>query len=249
MRAGYFILSLLIHYAVITKVYAQQDEEAEGPSSDPTDAILMVAIVVGSLIIICVLAFMCCPNLVCRCCPDFVRYCCIGYPDQKAGYTRQPLNQRKINSSVDPYNGINPNENKDGNIRMSQSRERVKFLEDNRGIARGNQPGVKRVHFEPIANRNHPGVERVQYEPVPQVFEAQVPPIVAPHGAYPCVSGYSRPVSSSFRSLQPTLTPGPCPPCRYSLPMMPVGQSEVLLRPAGQYPPAGQLGVNDRVLY
>jgi len=213
MRAGYFILLYLIRHAMITNVYAQDDVILPTEKSYKTaDTILMVSIIVGSVMIALVLSFMCCPNFLCCCCPDIVRYCCIGYPKKKAGYIRQTQNRRQ-----DGYIRRNPN----GKIqRVNQnSFERQRLLEDRPGVRQGNQNN--RVEYVPV-----------EYQPIPATEKVQMPPTVASH--MPWHQSEPRTLFNPYAPVQVTLTPGPCPQPRYSLPMMPVGQNEVFRPPTGQ---------------
>jgi len=254
MRAGDFILSLLIHTLVI--VYSQNDTDEESipplqePSNNASETILMVGIVLGSIIIVVVLTFMICPNFLCCWCPDSVRYCCVGYPQKKGEYVRQSLYKRQGG-----YVRSNQNEKKEGylqnisegksllnhNPRVNQGNQPLKSggFQGNQplksGGVQGNQPPVQRVLYEPV-----------QYKPLPVVEKVQMPPIIAPQRPYLQNLGYPSTLTSSYATMQPTLTPGPCPPVRYNIPMMPVGPIEVLRPPTGQLP---VVGPNAQVLH
>jgi hypothetical protein len=225
MRAGYSILLYLIHHLVITNVYAQSD--AEKKSYQAADTILLVSIIVGSVILALVLTFMCCPNFLCCCCPDCVRYCCIGYPQEKTGYVRQTQSKRQ-----DGYINRKPNEK---NQRVHQnSIERKGLLDDRSGVRQGNiRPTSGGIQGNQQLNERVEYVP-VQYQPLPVVENVQMPPTVAP---YSMAHQYeSSTLYNPYAPAQVTLTPGPCPPSRYSLPMMPVRQNEILLPPSGQPP-------------
>jgi len=86
----------------------------------------------------------------------------------------------------------------------------------------------------------------VQYKPLPAIQEVQMPPIIDPQIPYQHGAGYPSNLSSSFISLPPVLTPGPCPPARYDIPIAADVPNEVLLPPGGQLP---VLGLNGELLY
>jgi len=103
------------------------------------------------------------------------------------------------------------------------------------GGVQGNPSPAERVLYEPV-----------QYKPLPGIQEVQMPPIINPQMPYQHGAGYPSNLSSSIISLPPVLTPGPCPPARYGIPIGADVPNEVLLPPTGRVP---VLGPNGEVLY
>jgi len=94
------------------------------------------------------------------------------------------------------------------------------------------------VQYKPL-----PAIQEVQ---MPPIIDRQMPPIIDPQMPYQHGAGYPSNLSSSFISFPPVLTPGPCPPARYAIPMGADVPNEVLLPPTGRVP---VLGPNGEVLY